>query len=57
MLRLGFASATPHLRLDYALASISCEHYRVITLIMRLGTYTEKNGYWKVDIQIRDIHP
>ena len=27
-LRLGFASATPHLSLDYALDSISCEHCR-----------------------------
>ena len=27
-LRLGLASATPHLRFDYALASISCEHCR-----------------------------
>ena len=26
--RLGFVSALPQLRLDYALASISCEHYR-----------------------------
>ena len=27
-LRLGFVSALPQLRLDYALASISCEHCR-----------------------------
>ena len=27
-LRLGYASATPHLRHNYALASISCEHCR-----------------------------
>ena len=27
-IRLGFASTMPHLRLDYAWASISCEHYR-----------------------------
>ena len=38
-IRLGLVSTTPHLRLDYALASISCEHCRrAITLIVCLGT-------------------